>query len=202
MIDTRLRPLVSRMLHPLVTPLRRVPPVAVTLLALGFGLGAAIAVAVGMHWVALGCWLVSRLLDGLDGALARRTGTASDFGGLMDMTLDTIVYSAVPIGIAYADGSAATWALCAVLLGSFYINLTSWSYLAALLEKRGLGAPASGEQTSITMPGGLVEGAETIVAYAVFLALPAIAPWGFAIMAVAVGVTAGQRVLWAKRHLR
>lgn len=190
------------MLHPLVTPLRRVPPVAVTLLALGFGLGAAIAVAVGMHWVALGCWLVSRLLDGLDGALARRTGTASDFGGLMDMTLDTIVYSAVPIGIAYADGSAATWALCAVLLGSFYINLTSWSYLAALLEKRGLGAPASGEQTSITMPGGLVEGAETIVAYAVFLALPAIAPWGFAIMAVAVGVTAGQRVLWAKRHLR
>lgn len=201
MIDARLRPLTGRVLTPLATRMVRCSPLVVTVMAALVGLAAAMTVALGLHWVALGCWIASRILDGLDGAIARRAGTTSDLGGYLDMTLDTVVYAAIPLGIAYAESTTGTWALCAVLIATFYVNIVSWSYLAALLEKRGRGAKATGEQTSITMPGGLVEGAETIAAYVVLLAFPSVAPWGFAVMAVGVGITVLQRLHWAKRNL-
>lgn len=202
MIDARLRTSVSRALAPLAARASRVHPVLISVFGALVGLSAAAFVAIGAHWIALGCWLANRILDGIDGAVARRSGRASDLGGYLDMLLDTIVYSAIPIGIAVFVAEPHTWALCAGLLAAFYINITSWTYLAALLEKRGRGAATTGEQTSVTMPGGLVEGAETIALFAICLAFPQFASWGFALMIVAVAITIAQRVLWAKRHLK
>ena len=202
MIDSRLRPAVDRLLTPVTRAAAHVPPNVITVLAAAIGVAAAVLVAVGAHWAALACWLASRVLDGLDGAVARRSGTASDFGGYLDMTLDTVVYAAIPLGLAWHLDDLGTWALCAALIATFYVNVISWSYLAALLEKRGQGASTTGESTSITMPTGLVEGAETVVAYAVMLAFPSIAPWGFAVMAIAVLGTIIQRMVWARSHLR
>lgn len=75
-------------------------------------------------------------------------------------------------------------------------------YLAALLEKRNAGAAARGELTSVTMPTGLVEGAETIVLYTIFLLFPGALVPIFVLMAGLVLITVGQRLIWAVRHLK
>ena len=171
------------------------------------GLGfAATAGAAGLAWAGLSlaavvAWLVGRALDGLDGAVARATGRASDRGGYLDMVLDTVGYALVPFGVALWLDTRVGWIALAVMLSCFYVNAISWSYLSALLEKRSAGAASQGELTSVTMPPALVEGAETIVVFTVFLALPRDAPQVFSLMAAAVAVGVVQRLAWAHRHL-
>jgi phosphatidylglycerophosphate synthase len=156
----------------------------------------------GLHWWALALFLAGRVFDSVDGAVARRGGTASDLGGYLDQLADTVGYAAVPLGLAAGAGTTAVWAACAVLLASFYVNIVSWAYLAALAEKRGSGATAQDVATSIVMPTGLVEGAETVALYAAMLVIPGWLPGWFWVMAGLVAVTAVQRVVWAVRHLR
>lgn len=171
---------------------------------------AALAAAGAFAW-ALALWLANRTLDGLDGEAARRQGRASDRGGYLDLVFDGVVYALVPIGAAWgraapdriaADPSLVwTWVALGLLLGAYYVNLGTHAFLAALLEKSGRGAGVREEATSITMPAGLVEGAETVALVALMLAFPqALTAW-FLLAAVAVVVTAVQRAAWASRHL-
>lgn len=178
-----------------------VGPNALTLMSLAVTLGAAALAWAGLPLIALTAWLAGRLLDGLDGSVARQRGQATDLGGYLDMLADTIGYAAVPIGVALAVDRTSGWIAVSVLLGAFFVNTISWTYLSALLEKRGAGAASTGELTSITMPPALIEGTETIVLFALFVALPQWAPWLFAVMAVLVGVNVLQRVVWARLHL-
>ncbi len=202
MIDKALREPKESLLSPLVRgPLRRVHPTTITVVAAVVGLAAAGAAWQGAYWLALGLWAANRLLDGLDGTLARLTGQQSDLGGYLDIVLDHVIYVAVPLGLALAAGTAAAFLAFGLLVCSFYINAASWMYLAALFEKRSAGAAAGGELTAVTMPTGLIEGAETVVFFTLFLLLPgAIVPL-FGLMAALVLLTAGQRVAWAIRRL-
>ena len=86
-----------------------------------------------------------------------------------------------------------------VLLASFYVNTISWSYLSAIAERRR--AVADDRLTSIELPGGLVEGAETVVFFTAMLLLPTWTPVLCWVMAVAVAVTILQRLAWAVRAL-
>jgi phosphatidylglycerophosphate synthase len=171
MFDNTLRPLKDRLATPLADALgRRLAPDTVSLLAFAAGLGCAASLGLGYRWLALTLWLFSRLLDGLDGLIARRSGRSSDAGGYLDIMLDFIIYAILPLAMAWSEPPLALPA--AVLLGVFYINSASWMYLSALLEKRGAGAAARGEATSVSMPKGLVEGSETIVFYTLLISLP------------------------------
>lgn len=202
MIDRELRPLEDRLVAPLAS--RLAPVVAagpVTVAGLIAGVGAAFAAAGGLVVVSLVLWFVNRFLDGLDGAIARRRGGGTDLGGYVDIVTDMVVYAAIPLGVAAALGTRSAWAAAAVLLAAFYVNAISWSYLAALLEKRGSGAGTSGEMTSVRMPRGLVEGAETIVLYAVMLALPGRFVEVAAVMTGLVVLTVAQRSIAARRQL-
>ncbi len=202
MIDKALREPKETLLAPLVRgPIRRIHPTTMTLAATVVGLAAALAAWQGAGPLALALWLANRVLDGLDGTLARSTGQQSDLGAYLDVVLDHLVYVAVPLGLAAAGGSAGNYLALALLLASFYINGASWMYLAALLEKRSAGAAARGELTTITMPGGLIEGAETVVFYTIFLLFPGALVLLFGLMAVLVLFTAAQRVAWAARQL-
>lgn len=202
MIDRRLRVAKDIVVQPLARRLDgRVPPMVLTLLAGVAGVGGGVAAGFGLQWSALSVWLLGRVFDGLDGAVARRSGRQSDLGGYLDLMGDTIGYAAVPIGIAVARDDQAVWIACAVLLAAFYVNTMSWTLLAAIAEKRGAGADRHDERTSVHMPPGLVEGAETIVFFAMMLAVPGRAAELFVIMAVLVVITIGQRVGWAVRHL-
>jgi phosphatidylglycerophosphate synthase len=200
--DDLLRRLKDRLLAPVARALgSRVRPLAVTVLACLVGVGAAWCAARGAYLAGLALWLANRVLDGFDGTLARVQGSQSDFGGYLDLLLDFVVYVAVPIGLVLGRPTLPVAVAALVLLASFCVNLVSWMYLSAVLERRSAGAAARGELTSVTMPAGLIAGTETVVLFSLFFVFPEHLVVAFAAMAVLVGVTIVQRVVWAARRL-
>ncbi|MGF1600266.1 MAG: CDP-alcohol phosphatidyltransferase family protein [Acidimicrobiales bacterium] len=173
---------------------------ALQITALGFslGLGAAAFAATGRWWPALGCWLGSRVVDGLDGTVARLEG-ATARGGFLDLIADFTVYAAFIAGVAVAIPDARLAAV--VLLCTYYVSgaaFLAWSGLAAemRLERTGEGLELDDDRT-VRFVGGLAEGFETIVAYSLVCLVPEQAElvlWAFAGL---VGVTALQRVTFA-----
>lgn len=177
--------------------------------AVGFalGLGAAASVAVGWWWPALGLWLASRVVDGLDGAIARLEG-ATARGGFIDLMADFTVYAAFVAGVAVQVPSARLAAV--VVLCTYYVSgaaFLAWSAAAAEQQAARTGRGDSGglaldDNRSLRFVGGLAEGAETVAVYCLICLLPhraAVILWAFAAV---VAVTAVQRVVFAAGDLR
>ncbi|PUB11075.1 CDP-alcohol phosphatidyltransferase family protein [Yoonia sediminilitoris] len=133
---------------------------SVTLIGLGLGLLAALTIALGAPVLALVPLLLSRLADGLDGAVARAT-QKTDFGGYLDIAADFLFYGAIPMAFVLAD-PGANGAAGAFLLTAFYFNGTSFLGYAILAEKYGHKTDAQG-QKSLYYSNGILEGTETIV---------------------------------------
>ena len=202
MLDEILRPAKERLLTPAALAVgQRVHPTAVTIAGFACGVASAVLAARAMPGPALVFWFANRILDGFDGTLARTQGRQSDIGGYIDIVLDFIVYAAIPLGLVAGAATLATAIAALAMVGSFYVNAASWMYLSAILERRGAGARARGELTTVTMPEGLVGGTETIVFYTLFLILPDLLLPLFVVMTVLVIVTIVQRIVWATRHL-
>lgn len=201
MLDHYLRAYKDTLLHPLTGCTGNISPNTITVLAAVVGVAAAGAAATSWYGPALGLWLANRVLDGLDGLVARRCNRQSDFGGYLDIVLDFVVYALVPIGVYWGMPTHAAAVSLIFLLGSFYVNSASWIYLAALLEKRQAGASVHGELTSVTMPVALIGGTETILFYCACLLWPAQLPWLFSLMAGLVLLGVGWRLKWAYANL-
>ncbi|GAB4425202.1 MAG: hypothetical protein Kow0031_04690 [Anaerolineae bacterium] len=201
MLDQRLRQVKDLVLLPLSRLLLAVPPTAISVVGLGFGLLAALLLAQQQYGWALALWLLNRLCDGLDGAVARLGYRQSDLGGYLDILFDFVVYAAIPVALVVGAPSEASWLALAVLLASFYVNAASWMFLAALLEKRGHSARHRAKPTAVTMPAGLIGGTETILFYTLFMLWPAQMAALFWLMSLLVAITVVQRVVWAVRRL-
>lgn len=133
------------------------------------GLASAAAIASGADGLALLAFGLNRLLDGLDGAVARAT-SRTDRGGFLDIVFDFTVYGAIPLAFALRDpGSNALAA--SVLLFSFYVNGATFLAFATLAAKRGLETAARGVK-SIFFSVGLAEGTETILAFMAMMLWP------------------------------
>lgn len=171
---------------------------AISFTGFAIGLAAAGAIAFQQYGAGLALLLLSRLLDGLDGAVARAT-TPTDRGGFLDITLDFLFYAAIPLAFAIAD--PATNALpAAVLLASFMGTGSSFLAFAAVAEKRGLTDTALPGK-SFYFLGGLTEATETIAAFAAMCLWPQwFAPiaYGFAALC---GVTIALRIGWGWQRL-
>lgn len=178
---------------------KRIPlsPNLITLLGLLPGLAAALACLGGFYRVALWLWILNRLLDGLDGEVARAQNKQSDLGGYLDILADLFVYAAIPMAIAIHWNTTSIWFACCFMLMSFYLNVGSWMYLSSILEKIGMGAEKTGESTSVCMPRGLIEGGETVLAFTLFLVWPAQAAWLFGAFGSLTFLGAALRVRWA-----
>ena len=200
MFDTHLRPVKQRVFAPFVAAASNLSPTVLTATGLGFGLASAVAAADARWWPALGLFAANRIADGLDGDVARSRSEATDQGGYADMVFDTIIYAAIPLGAAAGSDIDHIWPVAAFLIASFYVNSISWSYLAALIEKRGR-AETGQPSTSIVMPAGLVEGAETMVFFAVMLTFPSVLDWTMGVMAAAVSIGAMVRFSLGHRAL-
>jgi phosphatidylglycerophosphate synthase len=169
---------------------------AISLLGLAIGLTAAPLLTLGRYDWALAVILLNRLIDGLDGAIARRRGL-TPFGGYLDIVCDMAFYAAVPFGFALADTGNALWA--ALLLASFVCTAASFLGRAIMAEQRGELDQGTRGPKSFFYAYGLVEGGETILAFVLFCLLPGMFPWlagGFALLCL---LTAAGRVLDAYR---
>lgn len=198
MLDRYLYPLVGKALRP---PARwlvalKVSADAVTLAGFAAGLAAAALIASQAYLAGLACILLNRLLDGLDGAVARQAG-ASDRGAFLDIALDFFFYALIPVAFALAD-PAANALPAAVLLLSFVGTGSSFLAFATVAAKRGIASTAF-PQKGIYYLGGLTEGTETIIAFAAMCLWPqsfAAIAWLFACLAF---VTTGMRWWWGWR---
>ena len=198
MLDPLLRPFIDPPLNRLGYGLAGlgVTPNAVTLIGLGLGLAAAVAIVLGALVIAAGLIVLSRLADGLDGAVARTAGR-SDFGGYLDITCDFLFYGAIPLAFVLID-PAANGAAGAFLLASFYFNGATFLGYAALAERRGLRSARHGSK-SLYFTGGLLEGTETILFFLVLCLWPQhFVPlaWVFGALCILTGVS---RVLLARQ---
>jgi phosphatidylglycerophosphate synthase len=171
MIDARILPLQHKLLHPIALQLVRIGVRADQVSIAGFlvGVGALPLLATQHYLWALAFILSNRLLDGLDGQVARIT-RSTDRGAFLDITLDFMFYALIPLGFAFADSTANALA-AAVLLAAFIGTGSSFLAFSLMAEKRGLQAknfPSKG----IYYLGGLTEGAETIALFVAFCLWP------------------------------
>lgn len=163
------------------------------------GLGAAMAIATGHFLVGLALLLSSRLMDGLDGAVARVT-QPTDRGGFLDITLDFLFYASIPLAFAVADPHANALA-AAVLLASFIGTGSSFLAFAIVAEKRQLQSLAFPDK-SFYFLGGLTEATETLIAFVAMCLWPQwFAPiaYGFAALCA---ITTALRIGWGYSRFR
>ncbi len=200
MFDASIRPHINR---PLAVAAKHAVDFGLTAngaTALGFAMGMAAAglVAAQLYWTALGVLLVSRFLDGLDGAIARQT-QLTDLGGYLDITLDFIFYASMVFAFALADPAANALA-AAFLTTSFMAPAATFLAYAIFAQKHGITTDIRGAK-SLYYLGGLTEGFETILALCLMCAFPA---W-FPIIAVVYGlmcwITGGTRIAVAMQTL-
>lgn len=190
MFDSRLQPLLRRILD---LPARGLVKLgisanAITLVGLSLGGLAFIAISFGWMMTGLGFIIANRLCDGLDGAVARRVGP-TPFGSYLDIVCDFVFYAAIPLGFAVADSSNALAA--AFVIFSFMGTSSSFLAFAILAAKHGITDDKVKSVTATATKGkgfyyagGAAEGAETIV----FLLLICLLPDWFAIIAIGFGI--------------
>jgi phosphatidylglycerophosphate synthase len=163
-----------------------------TLVGLAVGLTSVPLLAAGRYEAALAAILLNRLLDGLDGAVARQ-GSPTRFGGYLDIVCDMAFYAAVPLGFALAQPANAVWA--ALLLASFVCTCASFLGRAVLAAQRGEADEGRRGTKSFFHAAGLMEGTETLMAFVLFCLLPDAFPWLAGIFALLCVWTAGARVV-------
>ena len=146
---------------------------AATLVGLSVGLLAVPLLAYRHYDAALIVILLNRLIDGLDGAIARHVGPTA-FGGYLDIVCDMVFYAAVPFGFALADPGFAPWA--ALLLAAFLGTSSSFLARAIMAAQRGEADGQARGRKSFFYAAGIIEGSETICAFVLFCLFPGAFP--------------------------
>ena len=200
MFDAKLRPLIDPPLNRAGRALAGLGVSAnmLTFGGLAVGLGGAASVAFGELWLGLALIIANRVLDGLDGAVARVNGPTA-IGGYFDIVADFAFYVSVPLGFGVLAAQNTLPAL--VLVASFVLTGVSFLAFAVIAAERGEETAAHGSK-SFFYSTGLAEGSETI---AVFIAMCLFPAW-FAIIAYAYAglcvLTVLQRSAMAAVHFR
>ncbi|HEY6135544.1 MAG TPA: CDP-alcohol phosphatidyltransferase family protein [Rubrivivax sp.] len=171
----------------------------VTLAGFAVGLAAAAAIALGHPLPGLALLLASRLLDGLDGAVARQT-TATDRGAFLDITLDFLFYASIPLAFALADPTANALP-AAVLLAAFIGTGSSFLAFAVFAERRGM-ARSVYPSKGFYYLDGLTEGTETLLCFALMCLWPQHFVWWAYGFAALCALTIATRVVGGWRALR
>ena len=175
MFDRHILPLQKSALQPVASWLMRRGVKADQISISGFGLGLVSLpmTGFGYYWAGLAFIAANRLLDGLDGAVARMT-SPTDRGAFLDIALDFLFYASVPLAFAWADPAAIALA-AATLIASFVGTGSSFLAFSSIAARRGM---SSGDypQKGLYYLGGLTEGAETIGLFAAMCIWPNMFP--------------------------
>lgn len=188
MIDARLQPLQRAAMQPPAAILAARGVSADVISVAGFGIGLLAVPALALGWWAAALLLIAanRIMDGLDGAVARINGP-TDRGAFLDIALDFVFYALVPVGFALHD-PAANALPAAILIAAFVGTGSSFLAFAAIAARRGNRA-ANFPTKGIYYLGGLTEGFETIALFLAMCLFPASFPVLAWIFAAACGIT-------------
>ena len=164
----------------------------------GFAVGgvAFVLIANNLYWTGIAATFLSRILDALDGAVARLS-QPTDRGAFLDIVLDLLFYASIPLAFALADPARNALA-AAVLLAAFIGTSSSFLTFAVLAAKRGLHS-AEYPDKSFYFLGGLTEATETLACFAAMCVWPqhfALLAYAFAVLCA---VTIGTRIWWGWR---
>jgi len=113
-------------------------PVIVTLVAFVCGLLSCVAAINPIHKAtSVYLWSVNRLLDCLDGSLARNRNAATDLGGFLDLLNDFTAYCLLPIAIYLGqDFSSVDWMAFPLFEATFYVDNFVLFYSTAVAVNR------------------------------------------------------------------
>lgn len=184
--------------RPLVRLLAKAPiaPNAISWLGFLIAVGAAVLIITGHLFAAGFVVLLAGFFDILDGALARSTNRATQFGAVLDSTLDRLAEAVVLLGVLIfyllqANESPVIVALLVTLtmIGSFMV-----SYIRAKAEALGLqgeiGLFTRAERVVVLVLGLLL----SQIDYALITALAIIMVFSF--------ITVSQRLLYVWRQTK
>ena len=169
-----------------------ITPNQITVSGFFIGLLALPALTVQSYWLALFFICINRVMDGLDGALARIQGT-TDVGGFLDIVLDFIFYGSVVAGFALAAPSQNALSASLLLCG-FMATGSSFLAFAAIAAKQEIDNPVY-KHKSMYYLGGLTEGTETILFFVAMCLLPGYFPLIATIFTALCVITAVTRIL-------
>ena len=185
MFDAKLRPLIDPPLNRVGRALAGLGVSAnmLTFAGLALGLSGAAAIAFGELGLGLVLIIANRLLDGLDGAVARVTAPTA-LGGYFDIVGDFAFYVAIPLGFGVMASENLLPAL--VLVASFVLTGVSFLAYAVVAAERGEETDAHGKK-SFFYSTGVAEGAETIAVFIAMCLFPAwfgVIAYGYAALCV------------------
>ncbi len=191
MLDNKVRTWIDPVIDKIALKLARAGISANSITIFGFitGTAAALEIAFENYYFGIVLILISRLADGLDGAVAR-VNEKTDLGGFLDITLDFFFYGMIPLAFMFANPAANALA-GGTLIFTFYATGASFLAFALMAEKRGINDDARGSK-SLVYTTGLAEATETIIVFIAFCLFPQWFPeiaYGFAALCL-ITVTA------------
>lgn len=201
MLDRFILPALKRSLHFFAEKLvsRKISANNVTFA--GLAIAVVVIPVLSQQWylAALLLILTNRILDGLDGEVARLYG-ADDCGAYLDIVCDFIFYASVVLGFALAnpseDGLAA-----AFLLFSFIGTSSSFLTFGIMAERRKL-TKTNYPTKGFYYLGGLAEGTETILFFVFCCLLPDLFKWLAAVFGCLCIITTITRIVFSYKMLR
>ena len=195
MFDSYIRQYIDRPLNATARVLAKTGVSANMLTAAGFAFSLCVFAALAFQFynIALLFIVLSRLMDGLDGPLARQT-QATDLGGYFDIVSDFIFYSGTVFFFAVGRPDMALPA--AFLIFSFMGTGSAFLAHAILAAKRGLHHERQGKKTFFYV-SGLAEGTESIAVLLLICLIPNYFAWAAYIFGGVCWLTTFARVLQA-----
>lgn len=197
MFDVALRRFVDPALNRIAVGIvdARISANMLTISGAGLALAAAFFISQSNFAAALGLILLNRIVDGLDGAVARIKGP-TEFGGYLDTICDYIFYLSIPVAFGLMDPVNQIPAL--LLVASFTLTAVSFLAFAAIAARHASDDGAHGPKAFIYSTG-LMEGAETIAFFALFCLFPGFFPTLAIVFAALCLLTVLQRFILAAK---
>ena len=170
MFDARLRRVIDPALVALAKALSNtgISANALTLLGIPIAMAAAYAIYQHAFFAALLLIAANRLLDGLDGMVARINGP-TPLGGYLDILADFAFYVAIPIAFGLSD--TANLAAALLLVGAFTLTGVSFLAYASVAANAGINESEHGPK-GFLYTTGLMEGGETIIFFVIMCVVP------------------------------
>ncbi len=167
MIDNHFRKVMPKMVDPIIKILMklRVKPNQVTVFAFLVSSSSVWFVLNNYFILAALIWWTGRILDGMDGILARASKTTSSFGAYLDIVLDMAAYSLFVVGLSIRFPELQfNWIL---ILGLYVLCITSALSFGSLLGEKEIK-----DNRGLKFGAGLAEAGETGIAYTLFMIFP------------------------------